>query len=60
MYSWAEANTNIHHISAGFDQEAAAVVMSRMAVYKAETDDGPDVLRWVDRQLIRLVFSFLT
>lgn len=29
--------------------------MSRMVVYKAETDDGPDVLRWVDRMLIRLV-----
>lgn len=56
--NWAEANTNIHHISAGFDQEAAAVIMSRMAVYKAETDDGPDVLRWVDRQLIRLCQKF--
>lgn len=29
--------------------------MSRMVVYRAETDDGPDVLRWVDRMLIRLV-----
>jgi hypothetical protein len=46
---------NLHHISAGFDQEAAAVLMARMVVYRAETDDGPDVLRWVDRMLIRLV-----
>lgn len=45
----------MHHISAGFDQEAAAVLMARMVVYRAETDDGPDTLRWVDRQLIRLV-----
>lgn len=29
--------------------------MSRLAVFRAETDDGPDVLRWVDRMLIRLV-----
>lgn len=29
--------------------------MSRMVVYRAESDDGPDVLRWVDRMLIRLV-----
>ena len=30
--------------------------MARMAVWRAETqDDGPDVLRWVDRMLIRLV-----
>lgn len=53
--SWADASTSLHHISAGFDQEAAAVLMSRLAVFKAESDDGPDVLRWVDRMLIRLV-----
>ena len=35
---------------ASFDQECAAVLMGRMAVWRAETqDDGPDVLRWVDR-----------
>jgi len=56
--NWADANTNVHHISAGFDQEAAAVLMARMVVYRAETDDGPDVLRWVDRQLIRLCQKF--
>jgi protein transport protein SEC23 len=53
--NWADATANIHHISAGFDQEAAAVLMARMAVYRAESDDSPDVLRWVDRMLIRLV-----
>ena len=53
--SWADASTNLQHISAGFDQEAAAVLMARIAVYRAETDDGPDVLRWLDRMLIRLV-----
>jgi len=46
---------NIPHIAAGFDQEAAAVLMARVAVFRAETDDGPDVLRWLDRMLIRLV-----
>lgn len=55
---WADATTSLHNISSGFDQEAAAVVMSRMVVYKAETDDGPDVLRWVDRMLIRLCQKF--
>lgn len=54
-FSWADATSNIHHISAGFDQEAAAVIMARMVVYRAETDEGVDILRWVDRQLIRLV-----
>lgn len=54
-FSWADATANLHHISAGFDQEAAAVLMARMVVFRAETDDGPDMLRWVDRMLIRLV-----
>lgn len=53
--SWADASTNIHHISAGFDQEAAAVLMARLACFRAEGDDGADVLRWLDRTLIRLV-----
>ncbi|XP_040158778.1 protein transport protein Sec23A isoform X1 [Anopheles arabiensis] len=56
--SWADATANLHMISAGFDQEAAAVLMSRMVVYRAESDDGPDTLRWVDRQLIRLCQKF--
>uniref|UniRef100_A0A1A9UN52 Protein transport protein SEC23 n=1 Tax=Glossina austeni TaxID=7395 RepID=A0A1A9UN52_GLOAU len=56
--NWADATTSIHHISAGFDQEAAAVIMARMVVYRAETDEGPDILRWVDRQLIRLCQKF--
>lgn len=45
-------------ISQSFDQEAAATLMSRIAVFKAEIDDGPDVLRWVDRMLIRLCSRF--
>ncbi|XP_021379920.1 protein transport protein Sec23A-like isoform X1 [Mizuhopecten yessoensis] len=56
--NWADASTNIQHISAGFDQEAAAVLMARIAVFRAETDDGPDVLRWLDRMLIRLCQKF--
>jgi len=54
-HSWVDASVNIQHIAAGFDQEAAAVLMARIAVFRAETDDGPDVLRWLDRMLIRLV-----
>lgn len=41
-----------------FDQEAAAVLMARIAVFKAEIDDSPDVLRWLDRMLIRLCQKF--
>ncbi|KAH9973826.1 hypothetical protein BGW80DRAFT_1437143 [Lactifluus volemus] len=45
-------------IAASFDQEAAAVLMARIAVFKAEIDDSPDVLRWLDRMLIRLCQKF--
>ena len=31
------------------------MVMARTAVARSENDDGPDVLRWLDRMLIRLV-----
>ncbi|RLV90296.1 Protein transport protein SEC23 [Spathaspora sp. JA1] len=41
-----------------FDQEAAAVLMARVTLFKAEQDDGADVLRWVDRMLIRLCQKF--
>jgi len=49
------AEDNSPDIANAFDQEAAAVLMSRIAINKAETEEGPDVLRWVDRMLIRLV-----
>ena len=58
--SWVDASVNIQHLAAGYDQEAAAVLMARVAMHRAETDDGPDVLRWLDRMLIRLVRSVVT
>uniref|UniRef100_A0A8C7FL87 Protein transport protein SEC23 n=1 Tax=Oncorhynchus kisutch TaxID=8019 RepID=A0A8C7FL87_ONCKI len=56
--NWADAGTQIQSIAASFDQEAAAILMARLAVYRAETEEGPDVLRWLDRQLIRLCQKF--
>jgi protein transport protein SEC23 len=53
---FAEAGNPI--IASSFDQEAAAVLMARIAVFKAEIDDSPDVLRWLDRMLIRLCQKF--
>ena len=46
------------NIAASFDQEAAAVLMARIVVFKAEIDDAPDVLRWLDRMLIRMCQKF--
>ncbi|KAF8830538.1 hypothetical protein HHX47_DHR2000920 [Lentinula edodes] len=54
--NFAEAGSP--NIAASFDQETAAVLMARVAVFKAEVDESPDVLRWVDRMLIRLCQKF--
>ena len=53
--NWADAATNFPHITAGFDQEAAAVLMARLAAFHADSDGGSGALRWLDRKLIRLV-----
>lgn len=54
--NWVEPGSP--DIAMSFDQEAAAVMMARIALFKAEYDDGPDVLRWLDRMLIRLCQKF--
>lgn len=54
---WASGD-NVQLIAAGFDQEAAAVLMARMAVYKTVNEEAFDILRWLDRMLIRLCARF--
>ncbi|KZT60862.1 hypothetical protein CALCODRAFT_480265 [Calocera cornea HHB12733] len=54
--NFAEAGSP--QIGQSFDQEVSAVLMARIAVFKAEIDDSPDVLRWLDRMLIRLCQKF--
>jgi len=54
-HRYADPNTDL---ALGFDQEAAAVIMARYAVFKCENEDPHDVLRWIDRMLIRLVSKF--
>ncbi|KAL4681660.1 hypothetical protein H8959_007137 [Pygathrix nigripes] len=56
--NWADVQSQLRHIEAAFDQEAAAVLMARLGVFRAESEEGPDVLRWLDRQLIRLCQKF--
>ena len=42
-----------------FDQESACVLVARMACHRAEIEsNGPDILRWLDRNLIRLCQRF--
>mmetsp|Transcript_31306 Transcript_31306/g.45634 ORF Transcript_31306/g.45634 Transcript_31306/m.45634 type:complete len:810 (+) Transcript_31306:97-2526(+) len=45
-------------VKLSFDQEAAAVLTARVAVHRTETEDVADVLRWIDRSLIRLCTKF--
>jgi protein transport protein SEC23 len=57
--SWAnyaqDAGAAQAQVEAGFDQEAAAVLMARIAMTKTDADSPFDIIRWVDRSLIRLV-----
>jgi len=53
--SLIDAASNMPTIAASFDQECASVAMARIAVYRSDTEEGSDVLRWLDKMLIRLV-----
>jgi len=53
-----KSEQGVAYIRAGFDQEAAAVLITRLAVHKTLTEYTFDILRWVDRTLIRLVSKF--
>ena len=41
-------------------QEAATVLMARLAVHRCETEEIADVMRWLDRSLIRIGAKFGT
>ena len=56
--NWVDASINVQHVAAGFDQETACCLMARMAMFRAESEDVQDVLRWLDRMLIRLCQKF--
>lgn len=45
-------------LAAGFDQDAATVLMARLGVVKTESEEHLEVLKWLDRSLIRLVARF--
>lgn len=47
-------------IARSFDQEASAALMARLATHRCETEEPQDVMRWLDRSLIRLAAKFAT
>lgn len=56
--AWCSDPADTASLAASFDQETAAVVMARIAVNRTETEDSSDILRWLDRSLIRLCSKF--
>ncbi|EAN32984.1 Sec23/Sec24 trunk domain protein [Theileria parva strain Muguga] len=57
-FSCKYGQPNLADLSNAFDQEAAAVLMARYALYKISTEDPLNVLRWLDKKLISLVGRF--
>lgn len=57
-FSCKYAQPNLAELTPGFDQEAAAVLMTRYAFFKNESEDSIAVLRWLDRSLINLISKF--
>ncbi|GAA0159493.1 vesicle coat protein [Lithospermum erythrorhizon] len=45
-------------IAAGFDQETAASVMSRLAIHRTESSLAVDVIGWLDKTLIHFAAKF--
>eukprot|EP00698_Gefionella_okellyi_P006378 TRINITY_DN15734_c0_g1_i1.p1 TRINITY_DN15734_c0_g1~~TRINITY_DN15734_c0_g1_i1.p1 ORF type:complete len:770 (+),score=130.16 TRINITY_DN15734_c0_g1_i1:43-2310(+) len=56
--SWVDGSVGTAAIGAGFDQEAAAVLVARLASHRAQSEPSMDVVRWIDRTLIRLAAKF--
>lgn len=56
--TWHSDPSNMAPVAASFDQEAAAALLARIAIYRTETEDVSDIMRWLDRSLIRLCGKF--
>lgn len=57
---WSNDKNDSIALLSSFDQETAAVLMARIAVWRLEQDSSPDVLRWLDRSLIQFATKFGT
>ncbi|XP_009629158.1 protein transport protein SEC23 C [Nicotiana tomentosiformis] len=55
---WVAGPGSVQDLIAGFDQEAAAVVMSRQVSFKMETEADFDPIRWLDKSLIHICSRF--
>ncbi|XP_052169845.1 protein transport protein SEC23-like [Diospyros lotus] len=55
---WVAGPGTKQDLIAGFDQEAAAVVMARLVSFKMETEAEFDPIRWLDKSLIHVCSRF--
>jgi protein transport protein SEC23 len=55
-HAWAQSGNGMDHraLIPGFDQEAAAALIARLAVFKSEHEES-NPIRWLDRQLITML-----
>ncbi len=58
--AWHSDTNDMSPVAMSFDQEASAALMARLAVHRSDTEEAADVLRWLDRSLIRLCSKFAT
>ena len=50
---------SMNEIGNSFDQEAAAVLITRMCIHKSDNgEDSREILKWIDKTLIRLMSKF--
>lgn len=55
---WHHDAKNTAVIASSFDQEAAVSLMARIAAHRILSEPVADILRWLDRSLIRLCAKF--
>ncbi|XP_057451401.1 protein transport protein SEC23 C [Lotus japonicus] len=55
---WVAGPGSVQDLIAGFDQEAAAIIMARQVSFKMETEAEFDPIRWLDKALINLCSRF--
>jgi protein transport protein SEC23 len=55
---WADPSSGLPPLAIAFDQETSAIAMARLAAWRAQRENPFDVMRWLDRSLIKLVSKF--
>jgi protein transport protein SEC23 len=56
--AWADPSSGLPPLAIAFDQETSAIAVARLAAWRAQRENPFDVMRWLDRALIKLVSKF--